>query len=616
MTTADQSAKTSSRNIFGVFIVSIVLVFIGIFGLFLAQQQIQMPQETLTRATNPSGQAFLTTSPQGGSSFAINQEAKIDLNLNTAGIQANSVELVFSVLTETTDNLVVQSYSNTNLEITQQEIEQIEGGLLVVYKARPINGTFSSNDNLRILSLLFTPTRTGEFQLAFDNEESRVTRNDNNTDFLRPIPTATFSITSTASGPVKSCNESCGSNAECAVNHRCYEGRCRLVTNPTSTSCVNPPDQGLNRQCNQYCADTNECASGYSCFFNRCRRPENPDSVTCGVTSTTQQQQMAASCNRSCNTNADCAVNLRCYQGSCRLATNVSSLTCSAVTKPTVSSIYGGDETKGGITPTPAPGVATSSATPRPSTDSATATGSGVATPRPTSTPPVQPVVSPAPTAAPESGISSFTARLGVMLPMLALIGGAILLLIVMISMIIGISKRRKGPSSVTVTKSGSYEQELQAKINALQAQSPAPTSSVPPTPVQPTPPATFKPVPPPPEPPVPVIPSASGVPTSTLKLQTSPVAPRPQAGPTVPSAAAMPTTRPTPVHPVMPVRPTWSSTPPSSVAPTAPIPPTKPPAAPTTPNSMTPSPTASSMLDRMKQKGITAPGQNGSEPS
>lgn len=633
MPTPAHPPKTSARNVLGVSVLAIILVFVGIFGLFLAQQQIQLPQETRTEATNPSGQAFLSMSPQSGSGFNINQQATVDLNLNTAGIQSSNVDLVFSILTETTDSVIVQSYADTNLDIEEQEIEQITGGLLVRYRATPINGTFASNDNKRILSIVFTPTRTGEFKVSFDNEESQVIRNDTSFDILRPISTATYNIINPTAGVVRNCNDTCDSNAQCAVNHRCYEGRCRLVTNPTSTSCVNPPDQGLNRQCNQYCADTNECASGLSCFFNRCRRPDNPDNVSCAIPSATLQQQIAASCNATCTTNAECAVNLRCYQGNCRLATNVSSLSCSPVTKPTVSPLYG-DETKGGvtITPTPAPGsTATPSASVTPSTGSATATGSGIVSPQPSPMPSPSPTVTPVPIVEPES--DSFVSRLGVMLPMLALAGGGLLLIAVIISLLLGLAKRRRGNGSTTVTKAASnYESELQSKINALQAQTP-PSSSMPPVaPIQPSPAPTLTPVPPPPEPPAAKLPSATA-PTSTLKLQAAPVVTRPQAGPTVSPAAAMPTNRPTPVHPVMPTRPNPWSEPATSMPPAQPVtPPPSPAGAPlaataqtetpakplVTPTVSAPQParpsSASSMLDRMKQKGIVTPGQSSAD--
>ena len=44
-------------------------------------------------------------------------------------------------------------------------------------------------------------------------------------------------LSSSQVGAVNSCNESCRANAECDVDHWCYQGKCRLATNPTSTTC-------------------------------------------------------------------------------------------------------------------------------------------------------------------------------------------------------------------------------------------------------------------------------------------------------------------------------------------------------------------------------------------
>lgn len=151
---------------------------------------------------------------------------------------------------------------------------------------------------------------------------------------------------------VKSCNETCDSNAECPVDHLCFElddgqERCRRANNVSSSSCALPPGSGINRTCNEYCADSSECASGYSCYWNRCRLPENPSSETCAQPDVTIVNSISQGCNQPCGSNADCGVNLRCYNNKCRLATNPASLTCSAYTKKTVtgytSTAKGGD---------------------------------------------------------------------------------------------------------------------------------------------------------------------------------------------------------------------------------------------------------------------------------
>lgn len=146
---------------------------------------------------------------------------------------------------------------------------------------------------------------------------------------------------------VATCNESCASNNDCAVNLRCYSGQCRLATNVTSESCSNPPDQGLSFSCDEYCSDTNECAGDLICQNNRCRNPENVTSTNCADLSVAQRSSVTKSCNQSCSSNAECDVNLRCYQGACRLATNPGSYSCTSTKKKVVSSSVYGSESKG-----------------------------------------------------------------------------------------------------------------------------------------------------------------------------------------------------------------------------------------------------------------------------
>lgn len=197
-----------------------------------------------------------------------------------------------------------------------------------------------------------------------------------------PSPTATPLVTPTPTptpgvgGTTVSCNQSCSSNAECAANHRCYNGQCRLVTNVSSSSCsaASNPDNGLNRTCNQYCADNRECMAGYSCYFNRCRNPLNVENTSCAIPSRQVVQAITSSCNQKCSSHKDCAANLFCHSsGSCRLVTNPASTSCSPAMYSTVSNMYGskggstGSTKTDGVTPTSSskPGSATSSASPK-----------------------------------------------------------------------------------------------------------------------------------------------------------------------------------------------------------------------------------------------------------
>ena len=146
---------------------------------------------------------------------------------------------------------------------------------------------------------------------------------------------------------IQGCNEACSNNSQCQVGMRCYsengQSRCRLATNPTSSSCQ-ASDSGNNqatlRSCNQSCSSNAECVTGLTCWSGTCRNPENSQSTSCAAPTTQQSALTINGCAQPCSTNAQCAINLRCYEGECRLATNPSSTSCSAVTKQTVSTTY------------------------------------------------------------------------------------------------------------------------------------------------------------------------------------------------------------------------------------------------------------------------------------
>lgn len=164
----------------------------------------------------------------------------------------------------------------------------------------------------------------------------------------RPTPTVSPSpkpsISPTPTPPIiQSCNQTCTSNSQCAVNYFCYPtsqgNRCRLATNPTSTTCQTD-DQTSIRQCNEYCTSNAECKTGLTCWNSYCRNPENPDNNQCLGLTTQQRNTVAQQCGQSCTSNADCSINLQCYEGQCRLATNPSSTSCSTTTTKTVSNAY------------------------------------------------------------------------------------------------------------------------------------------------------------------------------------------------------------------------------------------------------------------------------------
>ncbi len=609
-------------------VLSVLLIVFGALGLVFVQNPLQQESfDTRREASVDNGQVLVSFDPDN-ESFKVGQEARIDILVNTQNLNTTGVELVFNIITETTDELNVLAYSDPNLRIVSQEIEQTSDGFLVSYKTEAVSGrTFLSTSPKPVMALTFTPTRTGDFKLAFDADAS-VSYKANTTpaqDLLKTVGNETYHVESGSSSSVKACNDSCASNAECPTNHRCFENRCRLVTNVSSSTCSTPPDNGLQRQCNQYCADTRECASGFTCYFNRCRRPDNVESTSCSLPSAALQTAIQQSCNKSCSSNAQCANNMRCFNSQCRLATNPSSTSCSAVTAKSVSGVYytqPSGPTKGQESDAAnrvSPPISTRSGLT--ATRSAQASGSaGLISPRPSASaspivrvsPPAVPAITPlpSPTAAGLSQRLNQMFKGGMSLPLIALGAGLVLLVIVVLMVIINALRGRKPSAQLppAAQKSQAYEQELQQKINTLKSQQPGPTPLVAPRPEPkpPTPPSrdSESVTPPPSTLRTQAAPQVVRPPVASMPTQAAPFRPAPPLSPAKPFTSPMPSTRPQPSFTPRPQ--------PSQPQPSEPVQPVSEPK-PTAPDqpSTLPVNRPTSMLERIKQKGITPPGSD-----
>ncbi len=237
---------------------------------------------------------------------------------------------------------------------------------------------------------------------------------------------------------IRQCNESCDSNAQCEINHFCYQGRCRLADNPTNSDCEGVPDQGLNFGCDHYCADSRECAGEFTCLENHCRLPDNPDDPFCRPSTETIQEKISETCNDACASHADCSINMRCYGGLCRLASHPSNPDCQPQTTVTTPirqprpSPTATPSLKGGPEATEST-AATDSAQP--------ATPAAIIQPSPSPSPTTRPIPTPLPEE--ETALDAVINSLrdwGVpvnTLPIIAVAAGAILLLLVLIPKII-----------------------------------------------------------------------------------------------------------------------------------------------------------------------------------
>jgi len=575
-------------------VLSLVLILAGAVGLLLFQKPLRVSTEDVrTQATVTDGKVQLSTTYTANTS---NGDHALSIYANTQNTNVERFELVFNLITHTfTSSPRIVLLPNTNLQLTKTEIEQTSDGFLISIIAVPqfSGNSFVSTTPKGLLQLQFYPTRQGTLSLNFDAEKSlaKVVNSSVGGDQLHPNEAITYSITrSTASSSFKQCNETCANNKECAAGFRCFENRCRLATYPTNSSCDVPDDKGLQRSCNEYCADTRECKTGFTCFYNRCRQPSNPDSASCAVTTMTQQQVIAQNCNKGCASNDECANNMRCFQGACRLATNPSSTSCSAPTKRTVSTVYYPvivGPSKG--TPAEADLKPTSGSTTKPGTGSTTASGSGtkagVATPSAQPTASVPPLVlstSPVPTIKPSPVITPLPAETVInnwslsSLPMIALSAGIGLLVLVILIAIVNLTRRRSGvqqPVAQQAQKGKAYENDIQAKIDALRQREATQAS----TPAVITPAPSSRPFTPPPQ----VMPSRPLIPTPAMTNPTQ-------------NLSQPPATLQTPSQTITTGQTTPTFAP--LVRQTQALPPANSP---------------SSMMERLKQKGIQLPTDN-----
>jgi hypothetical protein len=516
-------AKNKKQWVTASAIISFILVLIGAATLVLIQKPIKESQDLRQQASVDSGSVQMSFSPTSNSTLAINQEAQVNYQVTTNGVQVDGLQLVFNVVSDTLGFAPEFILTDTaNLQIAYQQAEQVSDGYLLSFIligdqiASPV--FYASPTTVGYLR--FTPQNTGTIEINFDVENSVSTvfnstppqdqlthistlnytvvdptqpsaspsPSPTSTTTVSPSPTATSTVTpsptptadpgtGTGGTAAASCNESCSSNNDCEANHRCYNNQCRLVTNISSSTCAAPSttDAGLNRACNEYCADNRECGSGYSCYFNRCRNPLNLDSTSCAAPSQQVATAMIASCNQGCATHKDCAANLLCHSasGSCRLATNPSSTSCTPASNNSVSTIYATKGATNGSGTTPGQSASPAASSRPTTTPSVTQNGQPS-----TNTDGELPIKDETALSALFGYVQDQLAARNISLPLFFIILGLVLLLIVVLISVLArlLGRSNHQPPIITPVgrdrdknKDTKYENKLAERINSLQ---------------------------------------------------------------------------------------------------------------------------------------------------
>lgn len=332
--------------------VGFLMVIAGILGLIFVQKPLNESQELRSDASQDQELWPKISTNLPDQDFYVDQVSQIALNLNSESLRIRKVNVVFNIINDDIEDLIVTVDASSGLRAEQVEVEEVEDGYLVsvlAVKSNPNDQVELNNETF--IKIEFTPRSEGNISINFDEDNTYIVTPS--LTYSMDAQTMNFDIKKLQNDPVdqddevaviRECNQSCNSNADCAVNYRCFntgsENKCRLATNPSSTSCSNTQVVSPNKQCNAQCTSSRECAQGLSCWNSACRNPSNVENTTCANQTVKEKEVSVKSCGETCSSNADCAINFRCYQSACRLATNPSSLTCSAFTEKKVSIIY------------------------------------------------------------------------------------------------------------------------------------------------------------------------------------------------------------------------------------------------------------------------------------
>ncbi len=157
-----------------------LLILLGILTLVLIQKPLKESQDTRKAAFVEDGQVQVTieqpTDPQ------IGQTVTIPFAVTTNGVGTAGIQLVFDVTADNIDQLSVDVLSTSGLVAEYQEVEQTSTGFKVGLFARPSSHgqPFTTSAATDFLEISFTPTAAGTVAITFDPDSSKSTVFDSN----------------------------------------------------------------------------------------------------------------------------------------------------------------------------------------------------------------------------------------------------------------------------------------------------------------------------------------------------------------------------------------------------------------------------------------------------
>lgn len=355
--------------------IAFLFIVLGVGSIFFLQTPLQTEnQDTRKAAAVDTGLVTLASNFQDISTTDSN--VHLSLSINTHGVQTDGAQVIFNVITDTTENVNLSVPANSGLRATHQEVEKTADGFLISLTTVPQSGTsFSSNQNRVFATISFKPTKAGEIRLAFDegNSVSHVAGSNPLRDELKTIPAfshSTIGAISTTTSPTNNDDlffdaprmsirfyktDSSGQNiSENDLQTNGYykaqvtfqvQNTYKNQSADTRSLVVQYLRNGapIASKVYTYAFVTNhqdgfsDTFTDYFYFQPNTQFTLNVD-TTNSIAETNESNNSwtftinpsgNSSCNVSCSSNQNCATNFRCYNNQCRLATNVTSDSCS-----------------------------------------------------------------------------------------------------------------------------------------------------------------------------------------------------------------------------------------------------------------------------------------------
>ncbi|MEX0896211.1 MAG: hypothetical protein WDZ94_04760 [Patescibacteria group bacterium] len=207
--------------------------------------------------------------------------------LNFSQLQADETYFFTAVARIANNTYDSSTTSNQQLAVRMRANDQ------EVTNSFPYQNLLRADDEIAVaFESTFVAQEENNFNFTIDpdNQITESSTDNNSISF-------TYHLAGTGGATLAACNERCEANRDCPVNHRCFDTgtdgeRCRLATNVTSTQCqagsqtatqqaseqtTAAPVQG----CNQSCGSNNDCDVNLRCYQGACRLATNPSSMSC-----------------------------------------------------------------------------------------------------------------------------------------------------------------------------------------------------------------------------------------------------------------------------------------------------------------------------------------------